>query len=166
MNKQATSREFTCRNEKNTQALAAAVAAQLRPGDILCLRGPLGSGKTTFTRHVVHALGANQDMVSSPTFVICHEYHIPEMAVFTTIAHIDAYRLTSPDDIASIGFDELLADPHVLIMIEWPERIASAIPHERSVHLDFAHSGADFRTITIAMDHTRLCCVAEATADW
>lgn len=100
---------------------------------VLGLTGDLGSGKTTFTQGVARALGV-EDMVTSPTFVLEKMYDLDGRAPagFARLVHIDAYRLEHPHELAQLGFADLAADPHNLIIIEWPERVADALPS--SVH--------------------------------
>lgn len=121
--------DTTCPEE--TEAVASRLAPLLGAGDVLCLRGDLGAGKTTFTRGLVRALGSPA-LVSSPTFTLIHEYHGGTLLVF----HIDAYRLRGPGELADLGFDEYLEQGGVTV-IEWPERIEEALPPERlDVHLE------------------------------
>jgi tRNA threonylcarbamoyladenosine biosynthesis protein TsaE len=130
-------------SEEETAALAARVAALLRPGDVLCLRGDLGAGKTTFTRSLVAALGSSAP-VSSPTFTLVHEYKGGLLPIW----HVDAYRLRSADDTADIGLDDVFLSGEGVVVIEWPERIEGALPDD---HLDITiqDTGGDTRTIHI-----------------
>lgn len=123
--------------------MAVRLAVQLRPGDVLCLRGDLGAGKTTFTRALVAALGSPAS-VSSPTFALVHEYKGGRLPIW----HVDAYRLQSADDTADIGLDEVFLTGEGLVVIEWPERIEAALPDD---HLDIAirDTGGDTREITL-----------------
>jgi len=115
---------------------------------ILGLYGNLGSGKTAFTQAVAEILGV-QDKVTSPTFVIEKIYPLvhslftvdsqsstqsfpPNRGTFTHLIHIDAYRLESSDEIRHLGWDEISADPHNLIIIEWPEKIAEVLPADHT----------------------------------
>lgn len=108
-----------------------------RPGDVFALDGELGAGKTQLVRGL--ALGMNLDPahVSSPTFVIMHEYtpapgsQDRDAGDGPVLVHIDAYRLTGPDDLASVGFDDELRDGAV-VAVEWAARLD-----------DFPGSGAD-----------------------
>jgi tRNA threonylcarbamoyl adenosine modification protein YjeE len=109
----------------DTAHVAAAVAAMLGPGDCVCLAGDLGAGKTTFTRHLVRAMGGDEREVSSPTYVLMHRY--PTRA--GVIYHMDAYRIDA-EALDEMGFDEWLADAR-LMLIEWPSRIASRLPTSR-----------------------------------
>jgi len=129
---------------EETQAIAARLATLLRPGDILCLRGDLGAGKTTFTRGLVAALGAPAALVTSPTFTLLHEYHGGRLPVL----HADAYRLTEAVDLDSIGLGEEMARGEAVVVLEWPERVESALPDER---LDIAleETGEEGRRITL-----------------
>lgn len=109
-----------------TEELAARLAAHLHPGDVLCLWGDLGVGKTTFTRALVAALDSPA-LVSSPTFTLIHEYAGGRITVY----HADAYRLQGVDELAEVGLEEYLSRGDGLTVIEWPERIKAALPPER-----------------------------------
>lgn len=87
---------------------------------VVGLSGELGAGKTTFVQHVAKALGVEEQIIS-PTFVIAQRYQTAH-PVFTSLVHIDAYRL-SDDAKDTIGFVEYLGDPHNLVLVEWPENL-------------------------------------------
>ncbi|MBL8770492.1 MAG: tRNA (adenosine(37)-N6)-threonylcarbamoyltransferase complex ATPase subunit type 1 TsaE [Phenylobacterium sp.] len=112
-------------DEAATSRLGAAVAARLRPGEAVCLSGPLGAGKSTLARALVRALTTPDEDVPSPTFTLVQFYEGPRLAV----AHFDLYRLTSPDEAYEIGLDEALEDGAAVI--EWPERLEGALPPDR-----------------------------------
>jgi tRNA threonylcarbamoyladenosine biosynthesis protein TsaE len=123
---------FLSTSEAETDALAAQIAATLRPGDVLALDGPLGAGKTRFVRGLVAALGASPRLVSSPTFVLLHIYPTPTLTVY----HLDAYRLRSEADLEAIGFTEL-ATSDGLTLIEWADRAPGLLPaHARHVRIE------------------------------
>lgn len=90
------------------------------------LQGDLGSGKTTFVRSVARAFGI-ETAITSPTFVIEKIYKL-DHPQFKHLIHIDAYRLESGKELKSIGWDDILADPHNLIFLEWPERVEGVLP--------------------------------------
>jgi tRNA threonylcarbamoyladenosine biosynthesis protein TsaE len=116
-------------NEGELAGLAEALAAQLVAGDIVCLHGDLGAGKTTFVRYIARALGSPAP-VSSPTFTLIHEYHGGRLPVI----HMDAYRLAAKDrqaDPESTGLGEYLAQGTAVFLIEWPERISGFLPEAR-----------------------------------
>lgn len=131
-------------SEAQTIALATTLGRRLGPGAVVCLYGELGAGKTRFVQGLAAGIGVDPSTVSSPTFVICHEYRGASLR----LAHIDAYRLHSVDELESIGWDELLAAPDTVIAIEWAARIAEALPANRlDVRMD--HEGPTQRRITI-----------------
>ena len=93
---------------------------------VVGLYGELGSGKTTFMKSVARAFGV-EEIVTSPTFVIQKSYPLKNKR-FSNLYHIDAYRLTSGDDLLTLGWERVLGDPKNIIFIEWPEFISSALP--------------------------------------
>jgi tRNA threonylcarbamoyl adenosine modification protein YjeE len=122
-------------------AHAATILAQLEPqaqAVIVTLSGDLGSGKTTFAQGVARALGVSEH-VTSPTFVLEKIYDLNDQP-FERLVHIDAYRLEGPNELAQLGFDALAEDPKNIILIEWPERVAEAIPsHAQIVRCEFVN---------------------------
>ena len=106
-----------------TMAIAAAVARHAVCGDVIALSGELGTGKTQFVRGMAIALGVNSDEVSSPTFVMVHEYSDRDDR--TVLVHIDAYRLKTLEDLVSIGWDDADSElRRTIVVIEWADRLA------------------------------------------
>lgn len=111
---------------------------------VLCLQGDLGAGKTTLTKALLKEYGVEGD-VQSPTFVLA-KWYTPKTE-FKKIVHIDAYRIEDIQELGAIRFDELLQETQTLIIIEWPELIAQAIPQEHNWFV-LTHIDEDTRTIT------------------
>ena len=132
---------------EHTRDLARQIAAVLRPGDIVRLRGMLGAGKTTLIRALSEALGVNPAEVSSPTFVIANEYR---GAHGVRIVHMDAYRLGGDaEELELLGWDGL-AGPDAIVLIEWAERIEHLLARE-GLNIDIEHIGQSERRITLTM---------------
>lgn len=115
--------EFKVVSSEETKALAASLAAQVKPGMIVALKGPLGSGKTTFTQGFGKALGIKRAM-KSPTYTIVKEYPIAEGN--RALIHIDAYRLEE-GGADSIDLPSYLRDD-TIVLIEWPQYLADYFP--------------------------------------
>ena len=118
------------RSAAQTRALGIAVAALLRPGDLVVLAGDLGSGKTTFAQGIAAGLGVD-DPVVSPTFTIVREYEgrLP-------LAHVDVYRLDRLQELYDVGFEELVDGERVTI-IEWGDVVQRVLPADHlSVELE------------------------------
>jgi tRNA threonylcarbamoyladenosine biosynthesis protein TsaE len=94
-------------------------------GLLVGLDGELGSGKTRFVQGFAEGLGIDPGEVSSPTFVLCHIYPGRE-----TLYHADAYRLNSIDEVADLGLSEAMAGG-AIVVVEWADRIAAALPADR-----------------------------------
>ncbi|HVN69408.1 MAG TPA: tRNA (adenosine(37)-N6)-threonylcarbamoyltransferase complex ATPase subunit type 1 TsaE [Candidatus Binatia bacterium] len=110
--------------EEDLNAFAAAFARRLRPGDVVALAGPVGSGKTAFVRAVVQTLhGADQS--TSPTFTFRHHY-----AGDPPIEHVDFYRIDDPRESAELGLDEVF-DGRTIVLVEWWRNAPDAIPTRR-----------------------------------
>ena len=116
-------RRLTWPNEAACAATAAAMArhAPLREAFIE-LHGPLGAGKTTFVRHLLHALGV-QGRVKSPTYAVMEPYELPEGAIW----HFDFYRFNDPQEWEDAGFRDVFASEG-LKLAEWPEKAAELLP--------------------------------------
>lgn len=152
--------ERTTENEDATGALAAGVASVLASGDVLALEGDLGAGKTTFTRALAAAMGVDTALASSPTFVFVNQYPIAAAArnalAGGRITHVDAYRLTSEEDLDALGWDRLFdpatrhAAPDSIALIEWPRRIHEALPAD-AAWIEIAAAGPTRRHFTLRL---------------
>jgi tRNA threonylcarbamoyladenosine biosynthesis protein TsaE len=141
--------------EDAMRAWGARLGQRLQAGDVVCLSGPMGAGKTTLAQGIAAGLGVTEP-VSSPTFTLVQEY-AGRLPVF----HLDVYRLRSPDELWDLSFEDLLAAAGV-ILIEWPERIAGALPRER---LEIAIAlAADARDVTVSGQGHRGAALAAALA--
>ena len=127
-----------------TEAVAARFAALLPEGALVALYGDLASGKTCFVRGIASAF-SNAEEVSSPTFTLINEY-----AGARTLYHLDLYRLTSADELADLGVEDVF-EGNGVCLVEWAERAGSFLPARR-VDIRFAHAGADRRRIEM-QDH-------------
>ena len=114
-------------SESATAALAARIAILSSAGDVIALRGELGSGKTTFARGFIRARGRRDEEVPSPTFTLVEIYEFPEAA--SAVWHFDLYRLNKSEDVYELGFEEALAG--AIVLIEWPEHLGPLLPRER-----------------------------------
>ena len=124
-----------------TIRLAKKFAQTVEPGDVVCLNGNLGAGKTHFVRGFVQGLGLPGDIVSSPTFTIINEYD-GELPVY----HFDCYRLERVEEALEIGVEEYLYGKGVCI-VEWPDRIRDLLPRT-SKHVTFSITGKKKREIS------------------
>jgi len=128
--------EIDLPDEAATQALGRKLALVLRPGDALCLSGPLGAGRSTLARALIRALTSPDEEAPSPTFTLVQFYDGPDFPV----AHFDLYRLTDPDEAYEIGLEEALEDGAALI--EWPQRLQGRLPADR-LAIDISPAGED-----------------------
>lgn len=117
--------EFISRSPEQTRRVGMRLGALLRPGDLVCLIGDLGAGKTTFVQGVSAGWGS-LDSGSSPTFVLVNVYRHPHGE---KLYHLDAYRLSGAAEALDLDLDALLEDGPLLI--EWADRIEAALPKER-----------------------------------
>lgn len=115
-------KELVSNSPEETIALGKAFASELEAGDIVCLKGELGAGKTHFVKGVAEGLGIDQNEVHSPTFTLLDE-HVGEQPLY----HFDCYRMESPGEALEIGAEEYFYGDGICV-IEWPERIKSLIP--------------------------------------
>lgn len=121
---QENSFEFISRSPEQTKRIGARLGSQLKKGDLICLYGELGAGKTTFIQGLVQGWGCG-DLVTSPTFVLVNQYRRPDGA---EIHHLDAYRLVNEKEAEVLDLDGLMDQG--ILLVEWPERIKKALPGE------------------------------------
>ena len=116
--------EFFSRSPDQTRRLGIRLGSLLRSGDVICLNGELGAGKTTLVQGMAQGWGS-LDNVSSPTFVICNQYRRPDGKI---LHHLDAYRLNNAWEGEDLDL-ELMVETGALV-VEWAERIQPALPKE------------------------------------
>ena len=116
--------EFTANTESDTEQLGAALGKCLPDGTV-CLTGTLGAGKTRLVQAVARACAVPVELVLSPTFTLCNEYHGSRK-----INHFDLYRIRDEDELIELGLDEYF-DSSAMTFVEWGERFAAALPLTR-----------------------------------
>ena len=115
---------FKTRSVNGTLAIAETIAEILSAPRVVVLRGDLGAGKTTLVKGWVAALKAgSEDDVTSPTFTLVHEYTGPKAKVY----HLDLYRLETERELATLGIEEMAAEPDAVMLIEWGEKFVSVL---------------------------------------
>lgn len=136
--------EFIVNDENATMKLGEKLGSILNPGDIVCLDGDLGTGKTHFTKGIAKGL-LIKDYITSPTFNIVNEYN-GRLKLY----HFDVYRVNDPDEIYAIGFDEYIFSNAVSI-IEWSTYITELIPQEHiSITIEkLPEQGDNYRKIVL-----------------
>jgi len=135
------SRIFHTNSEEETVALGERLAAELPARAVVLLIGNLGAGKTTLAKGIVKGLGAARpEDVSSPTFTLIHEYG-------PSVYHIDLYRLDTPEQVATLGLEEIF-DRRAVVLIEWGERFIELMPEDR-IEVRLRSDGENSREIEL-----------------
>jgi tRNA threonylcarbamoyladenosine biosynthesis protein TsaE len=134
--------DFFSRSPEQTRRIGVRLGGALQPGDVICLQGDLGAGKTTFVQGIAQGWGS-QDSVSSPTFIIVNVYRRGDEA---RLFHMDAYRLDSTPEAEELDLDSMLAQGPLII--EWPERMDGLVPAER-LWVNLEHIDEDERQMKI-----------------
>ncbi len=136
--------EITSKSPEQTIELGRKIGLQLRGGEIVAVCGLLGSGKTHLIKGIVEGAGAKDSKdVTSPTFVIVKEY-VGRLDIY----HIDAYRLDSIGEFEMLGFDDFCY-PQSVALIEWADKIESALKSIDYVRVELFHAGETTRKIRI-----------------
>ena len=133
---------ITTHSAEETRALGAKLAAQLRRGDVVLLRGDLGAGKSEFARGVARGLGV-QGPVPSPSFTILNMYDEGRIPLY----HFDWYRIHDPDEIGEMGFEEQIGGDGIAL-IEWSEQAPEYVP-DRALDISIRAVDETTREITL-----------------
>jgi len=113
---------------------------------VFALVGDLGAGKTTFSKHLINALGVSEH-VSSPTFSIINSYDL-SFKKFTKVYHVDVYRIEDASELTTLHFENILDDPKAIVIIEWADKIKGLIPGS-ATWMFFGHDTTQTRKVTI-----------------
>ena len=133
---------FQTHSAEETTELGRRLAAELKPGTIVLLRGDLGTGKTTMVKGIAEGFqAAKAEDVTSPTFTLIHEYRGPQVTLF----HIDLYRIDTQRELDTLALDDLMTANSILL-IEWGEKFAR-FAKERDVEIAIEHKGSDDRVV-------------------
>jgi len=127
-----------------TEAFGAALAARVRPGDVIALSGDLGMGKTSIARGLLAALGLAGE-APSPSFAIVQPYDPPEVRL--PVLHVDLYRIDDPEELEELGLAEALSD--TLVLVEWPERAPGHWPQALTLTLQPGPDGGRILTADV-----------------
>jgi tRNA threonylcarbamoyladenosine biosynthesis protein TsaE len=139
---------FQTHSAEETTELGRRLAAELKPGTIVLLRGDLGAGKTTMVKGIAEGFqAAKADEVTSPTFTLIHEYRGPQVTLF----HIDLYRIDTQRELDTLALDDLMTSQSILL-IEWGEKF-QRFTKERDVEIAIEQRGGDDRVITIKAEN-------------
>ena len=130
-------------SHRHTDLLGRAIGRILRGGETIALYGPLGAGKTALVRGIAQGLGASPMAVTSPTFVVIHQYDQGRLP----LAHVDLYRVRTPHELESTGLIEYFSGQTVTA-IEWADKGLAALPQDR-IEITLNHHTARSRTVQL-----------------
>ena len=134
--------KFPLEGEKDTHRIASLLSAEVEPGDVICLNGDLGVGKTSFARAFIRTLTADDEPVPSPTYTLIQHYHAKRNKVGLEIFHVDLYRISCHSEIEELGLEDALGIG--VSLIEWPELSIPALPRDRlEIHLQFGKGASE-----------------------
>jgi len=139
---------FITKSSKETQKLGYNFAKVLRKGDVVCLYGDLGSGKTTFVQGLAVGLGIKNRIIS-PTFVIIRSYKVrinDKGLMMNDFYHIDLYRIENEEDVKGLGMEEIINNKNNTISIEWADKLKNYLPQKR-IDISFFYKDDDTRKI-------------------
>lgn len=137
--------KFITTSSEQTKTLGFEFAKELRGGEVVCLSGDLGSGKTTFTQGLLEGLGAKGPF-TSPTFAIMKVYDLQNSEIMQA-RHIDTYRVSS-SDLIELGWKDFAGKPKIVTIVEWAEKISDLIP-ENAIRINFEWIEENNRKITM-----------------
>ena len=143
-------REFLSHSAEETISIGCLLAASIKPGQMIVLRGELGAGKTTLVKGIAEGFqAALQEDVTSPTFTLVHEYRGPAVTLF----HIDLYRIDTERELSTLGIDDLRSESGSILLVEWGEKF-DRIKGESDSEIELERIGDLDRKITFRRGST------------
>lgn len=141
-------KRFKTRSVAGTMNIAERVVEILMPTPrLVILRGELGAGKTTLVKGIAAAVGAaDPEEVTSPTFTLVHEYTGTKVKIY----HLDLYRLETERELATLGLEEMIAEPNALVLVEWGEKFPSVVAMANG-EIALENLGGDERLMVISV---------------
>ncbi|MEQ9454135.1 MAG: tRNA (adenosine(37)-N6)-threonylcarbamoyltransferase complex ATPase subunit type 1 TsaE [Phycisphaeraceae bacterium] len=135
--------EIHLQDAEATRRLGVAIGRLAEATEVIALVGELGAGKTTLVRGLAGGLGVEPHAVSSPTFVLMHEHEVDGRRGLAALVHIDAYRLSSAQELSGIGWDDGGGElrERAIVVIEWADRVAGALPEDR-LEIELIHNAS------------------------
>ena len=148
--------EFICSSVQQTQQVAADIATTLKGGEVLCLFGDLGTGKTTFVKGLARALGI-KEAITSPTFTLMNLYAVGHrksdirypISDIRLLIHIDTYRLEREQELGDIGAADYIGQTGTVTVVEWPEKLEKLLQGKRIIKIMFEHWEEGKRKIVV-----------------
>ena len=129
--------QLRIKNETETKVFAEEVAAFADVGDVICLFGGLGAGKTNFSRSFIRSLTKPSQDVPSPTYTLVQSYEIQKHSNLIEVWHFDLYRISEEVEIIELGIEDACSDG--IVLIEWPENALRLLPERRlEIHFEFS----------------------------
>lgn len=136
-------------NENDTREIAKRFVTERKGGEIICLHGDLGAGKTTFVKGLAQLLNIKME-ITSPTFTLMNLYKVePEITGIKYLVHIDTYRLKDEHELIEIGAEDYIGKHDTLTLIEWPEKIKTFLENKKVVNVYINHKQNNTREIII-----------------
>ena len=146
---------FSLKTPKDTTKLGNVLGSVLKAGDVICLNGDLGAGKTLLSKSIAQGLGVEPEEVTSPTFAIMNVYDSSSIPIY----HFDWYRLNDVDELYDIGYEEYLDSDGVCI-IEWADLFKEELPKEYlNINISIASEGG--RTLVMTSNGERYEAISE-----
>lgn len=132
-------------NLKETKKYAKLFFKTLSGGEIICLDGDLGAGKTTFTKYLAHYMGIKTP-ITSPTFTLIQEYKGKKL----NLVHCDMYRIEDENELIEMGLEDILYNhnQNTIIIIEWPEKIPNILKNVKLKHIKIEKGEGESRIFT------------------
>ncbi|PIT88130.1 MAG: tRNA (adenosine(37)-N6)-threonylcarbamoyltransferase complex ATPase subunit type 1 TsaE [Candidatus Magasanikbacteria bacterium CG10_big_fil_rev_8_21_14_0_10_36_32] len=142
--------ELTAKTDKEMEKIGQNLSDRLKSGDILCLTGNLGAGKTTLVKGLARGFNIKKE-ITSPTFALMRVYDtkISKHKNTKTFVHIDTYRLNNEQELIDIGAEDYLSKPDTICVIEWPEKIKKLLKNKKIVSVTIKHLSNGGRKIIL-----------------